>query len=265
MWSPDGKWIAFVQSDIMPESGKRDNEIQKLFVIRPDGSDMKMLFSPATHFFSWSGGNLLLQASDHPYDSSNEDEITYLQNRDVISINPETGEATVLFKPDRYSALYPSPNGKFLAFADPPSRPELTTPIKEIRLFDLSGKLLHSLGSFSNNQPYSGIYPVSWSTNSNLIAYRHLRKMYISKPLGQPVEVYQLDDTYVQPSISNAVFSPDNSHLLMEVFDGRPKLVAVSADGKEQHEVTWVGLQATEAERYNQQPSSPSWRPIVGP
>jgi len=35
MWSPDGKWIAFVQSDIMPESGKRDNEIQKLFVIRP--------------------------------------------------------------------------------------------------------------------------------------------------------------------------------------------------------------------------------------
>ena len=89
--------------------------------------------------------------------------------------------------------------------------------------------------------------------------------MYISKPLGQPVEVYQLDDTYVQPSISNAVFSPDGSHLLMEVFDGRPKLVAVSVDGKEQHEVTWVGLQATEAERYNQQPSSPSWRPIVGP
>jgi len=265
MWSPDGKWIAFVQSDIMPESGKRENEIQKLFVIRPDGSDMKMLFSPATHFFGWSGENLLLQASDHPYDSSSEDVITYLQNRDVISFNPETGETTVLFKPDRYSALYPSPNGKFLAFADPPTRPELTTPIKEIRLFDPSGKLFHSLGSYNNNQLYSGIYPVSWSADSNLIAYRNLRKMYISKPLGQPVEVYQLDDTNVQPSIYNAVFSPDGSYLLMEVFDGRLKLVAVSADGKKQHEVTWSGHQEAETDSLNQQPSSPSWRPIVGP
>jgi len=264
-WSPDGKWIAFVQSDIMPASGKRENEIQQLFVIRPDGSDLKMLFSPATHFFSWSGGNLLLQASDHPNDSSNEDAIAYLQNRDVISINPETGETTALFKPDRYSALYPSPDGKFLAFVDSPTRPELSTPIKEIRLFDPSGKLLHSLGSYSNNQLYSGIYPVSWSADSNLIAYRNLRKMYISNPLGQPVEVYQLDDTYVQPSIYNAVFSPDGSHLLMEVFDGHHKLVVVSADGKGQHEVTWAGQQEAEIQGLMQQPGSPSWRSAVVP
>jgi len=225
---------------------------------------MKMLFDPATTtgLFDWSGGNLLMYAPDHPYDSTKDDSNTYIQNMVVHSINPETGETIVLFKPDRFAILHPSPDGRFLAFADQQLQHN-PTPIKEIRLFDPSGNLLQSLGSYSNQ--YTGIYPVSWSPDSNLIAFGNFGKMYIGKPDGQPIEVYQADDSHVQPGIYSAAFSPDSSCLLMWIYDGRTKLVAVSVDGEKQHVVTWSGQQEAEVKGLILEPSSPSWSPIVGP
>jgi Tol biopolymer transport system component len=201
-----------------------------------------------------------MYAPDHPYDSTKDDLNTYTQNMVVHSINPETDETAVLFKPDRFASLHPSPDGRFLAFADQQSDRN-PTPIKEIRLFDPSGNLIQTLGSYSNQ--HTGIYPVSWSPESTLISFGNFGKMYIGKPGGQPIEVYKADDSHVQPGIYSAAFSPDSSHFLMWVYDGRTKLVAVSADGKEQHDVTWSGQQEAEADGLIQQPSYPSWRPTT--
>lgn len=240
LWSPDGNWIAFTLRTV-DGTGKSENE--KLFVIHPDGSGMKMVFSPATPRFSWAGNRLLLQTYED-LDDVDSDVVIY-------AINPESNQAELIFKPDRFASLHPAHDGKTLAYADQQNQKN-PTPIKEIRLLDLSGNVLQVMGSYSNM--YTGIFPVVWSADDSHIAFGNFGRMYIGGLNGDPVEIFKADDSHVQPGIWNAAFSPDGNYVLLEVYDGMPKLVAVSVDGKFQHTVIWEGQGDLD------QPISASWQ-----
>jgi Tol biopolymer transport system component len=243
-WSANGKWIAFTMADTS-ESENADT----LNIIRPDGSDREMIFSPASPQFAWAGEKLLLRSLEDPAEFANPKVV-------IRSIDPESKDAQILFAPEQFGVMFVSPDGTTIAYTDQ-HNPTDPSPTKEIRLLDLSGNLIQSLGVYPNQ--FTGIFPVTWSPDGSLIAYNNFDNMHVAeiKPNPSPISVYQADASYVQPRIWSAVFSPQNTYLLMDVWDGINKLVAVSVDGQEQNVVAWLGQTLLEEFYF------PSWRPAA--
>lgn len=132
-WSPDGMWIAFVRFDPNPEFGcdpfpeitlfsGEHCHLGSLYRIRPDGSDLQLLFKPVFINNPVSGGGIIRPDAPvwspdskwlaFPTRNENEDE-----HPDIAIINVETGERELVSGakgPDMNPTW--SPNGEKLAF-----------------------------------------------------------------------------------------------------------------------------------------------------
>jgi hypothetical protein len=248
-WSADGKWVVFAAS----EGGMEAPHM--LYLIHSDGSDLEMLFNASIVSFGWADDKLILQTSDSLdnlddlWNSTNE-----VWDMDIYSIDIEGKNAEKLFQRSSPLALLSlSPNASRLVFADQHNQQYPTTH-KEIQLFDLSGNQIRTLGSYTNQ--YFGIYPV-WAHAGNLIAFHNYGKMYVSSLDSEPMEIYQVDAPQIgHPSIYQYVFSPNDQYLLMSVYDGLTKFVAVSTNGKVSNVVAWPDLDNAKS-----RVDLPSWRP----
>ncbi len=242
-WSPDGQWLSFMMASSVwmfhptqPEDGA--------YIIRPDGTGLQQLLK-ANHpeILGWIGNSIVV--------------------RETLSTSPQwkfrtemiglDGQVKPLFESSRIAGYYLSPDGGALLAADSAVM-DAPTPQKEVDLLALDGSIIHPFGVFNNRTgPISGS---TWSSDGSMIAFASQRRAYVAPRDGLPREVYVADDAWVaDPSITNIQFSPDGKYLLLDVYDGRVKLVCVSlADGRTTT-VQWINKDEM------QQPSAFSWQP----
>jgi Tol biopolymer transport system component len=132
-WSPDGQWIAFVRfdpdipgCDPLPSSGFINEKCNQgsLYMIRPDGSGLQLLFEP---IFIFNNDAMLMQVIDNaPAWSPDSRWLAFLTRNEsglpnhstITIVNIETGEWQ-LVGAGSLTSISPawSPDGKKLAFA----------------------------------------------------------------------------------------------------------------------------------------------------
>jgi hypothetical protein len=236
VWSQDGSWIALKSWEDSPAANR-------IFVVRPDGNDLRAIQSGSYDLIGWIGGSVLVK---HFSDVSNT--AAYA----VEMLNPIDGQATSLFTSDRPAYLFVSPDSSSLAAADYHSV-DAPTPLKQIDVLALDGSQLFDLGSYSN--PFSSIYPVVWSSDGSQIAFNSFGRMFVLTPGSDPRLVFQADQTFSAPSIWRAAFSPDGEHLLLETYNGFPVFVVLAVDESKPYLLVWEG------QTNDDQLTLPSWRP----
>lgn len=230
-WSPDGQWIAFVVTN-SPWAFHPLDVDDGIYIVHPDGSESKQLSAIHAHILGWIGNSILIQKPDGIFPS-----IDYRTSRmELLTLD---GEIKPLFETDRVAFYTLAPDGGALLVADAQGESGGSS-IKAVDMLALDGSVTHSFGTFDNYA--SSIYPSVWSPDGSLIAFANLRRVYVapleglgwtSGAVGIPSElreIYEADDTFVQPSFWNFQFSSDNKYLLMDVYDGMPHFVTVSLE-----------------------------------
>ncbi|TLN03922.1 hypothetical protein FDZ74_14520, partial [bacterium] len=240
-WSPDGQWLAFaVRGSVWAFHPLQADD--GIYVIRPDGSDLRQLSAVEAGILGWLGNGILLQHVLAPYPATDY----------AIDLLTLDGELKSLFESERSAYYNLAPDGSALLVSDAQGV-SAHSPQKAVDLLALEGSILHTYGTFSNQS--ASIFSTAWSDDGVQIAFASLRRVYVSPRGGNPREVYVADDTFVQPTIWQMQFSPDQQYLLLDVYDGVPKLVSVALDGGEATQVTWPGL------NLDYQARNFSWRP----
>lgn len=241
VWSADGQWLAFAMRSsvwafhpIQAEDG--------IYVIRPDGSQLFQLASVDATILGWVGSSVALQRTVSPYPA-----VDY-----AIEMLTLDGQKTSLFASTRLAYYNLAPDGGALLVTDAQSE-NSGGPQKSVELLALDGSVTHSFGIYSNMT--QSIWVTDWSSDSSQIAFANLRRVYVAPRSGVPHEVYLAADTYVEPSIWNMQFSPDQKYLLLDVYDGIPKLVVIALESGQSNELAWQGI------NLDQQASNFSWRP----
>jgi len=255
-WSLDGQQIAFqVRSSVWGFHPSQADD--GIYVIRPDGSDLRQVNDVDASILGWIGNSLLLRAMKDLYPS-----IEYTM--EMLTLD---GEIKPLFESSRAAFYALAPDGALLLTSDLHD-PVNGTSVKVVDVLALDGSVLNTFGTFTNYN--SSIYPLVWSPDGSMAAFANLRRVYVGPSEGQgngfpagilgippdgPVrEVYIADDSFVEPSFWNFQFSNDNKYLLMDVYDGIPHFVTVALDTGQAIPLEIKGM--TESE----QASSFSWR-----
>jgi hypothetical protein len=256
-WSSDGQQIAFqVRSSVWGFHASQADD--GIYVIRPDGSDLRQVSRVDASILGWIGNSLLLrEVKSLPP--------AYAYRMEMLALD---GEIKPLFESARAAFYALAPDGGLLLASDLHD-PANGTPAKSVDLLALDGSILNTFGTFTNYS--ASIYPLVWSRDGSMAAFANLRRVYVGPRDGQgngfpngllgippdgPVrEVYVADDSSVEPSFWNLQFSHDNRYLLMDVYDGTPHFVAVALDTGQAIPLEIKGM--TESE----QASSFSWRP----
>ncbi|NTW08831.1 MAG: hypothetical protein HGA28_04600 [Anaerolineaceae bacterium] len=232
-WSPDGQWIAFIETSSMgtlhpsqPEDG--------IYVVHPDGSDLQRLSEQSGNgqILGWVGNNLILRRYLHP--GSTED-FTHV----VEKLNFDGG-VTTLFESSRLVNYALAPDGGSLLAADSTTRNGGSSQ-RTVDVLALDGSVIHSFGTFDNSS--SSVFPFVWSPDGSQVAFANLRRLYVAPRVSQsnlPAdtfgigpdtrEVYVADDTYSTPDYTDIQFSRDGKYLLMEVYEGFMHFVVVSLE-----------------------------------
>jgi len=255
-WSPDGQWIAFqvLTSQWAFHASQPDDGI---YLVRPDGSEAHQISAGNASIEGWVGNSLFLRQVNGLYPSQ---DTTF----ELLTLD---GKITPLFDSQRMAFSALAPDGSSLLVAD--AQGEVTgLPVKSVDLLALDGSVIQTFGAFSNRT--TSLYPLAWSPDSSLVAFANLRRVYVGTRTAQAItsggmigipvddtlrEVYVADDTHVSPSFWQLQFSHDNKYLLMDVYDGTPRLVVVSLETGQAAEVIWKDESSSE------QATSYSWRP----
>lgn len=254
-WSPDGEWVAFVVLN-SPWAFHPLDADDGVYVVRPDGSDPRQLSAKHAFILGWVGNSILLQRPNEIYPS-----IDYRTSRmELLTLD---GETKPLFETDCVAFYALAPDGGDLLAADAQSEGGGSS-IKAVDLLALDGSVTHSFGTFTNLG--SSIYQSVWSPDGSLVAFANLRRVYVAprngldwtdEVVGFPPdvrEIYEADDTFIEPSFWDLQFSGDNKYLLMDVYDGMPRFVVVSLETGEAIPLEIKGMAESE------QASSFSWR-----
>ncbi|MCE1252070.1 MAG: hypothetical protein LWX83_00810 [Anaerolineae bacterium] len=241
VWSPDGEWLAFTVRNSVWAFHKQAVD-DGVYIVHRDGSQLRQLTDQETGIIGWIGNSILVRRSTALYPL-----IKY-----SIEMLTLKGETKQLFEYDRAATYTLSPDGSILLAADA-HNVNAPTPQKMVDLLSLDGSITHSFGSFSNQ--VSSIMGSTWSKDGSLVAFVNQRRVYVAPRNGEAREVFAADDTYVQPSIWQTQFSPDQKYLLLDVYDGMPHFVSISLADGEDHTVTWPGKDD------ETQLSNFSWRP----
>jgi Tol biopolymer transport system component len=235
-WSPDGKWIAFRPQTV---------NIDDLFVIRPDGSELTNITSAQypdqeRHFIlgGWLG-----------------DELIYVVNSPIVAeaYRWKPGDTSPHKMADltgSYGWLLPSPDGNLviLMTADPSGGLSLA-------LMNPAGKITRTLASFQDLS--LGLY--AWDTDGKRLAFA------VYHPQIDTCEVYLigtdgtgLRQVYSGQGVQALIFSLDGKFLAIEGGDasGRHIYLSPTGGGKQQIlqapglrlDLDWQGL---------------SWRPPI--
>lgn len=246
-WSPDGQWIAFVVTN-SPWAFHPLDADDGIYIVHPDGSESKQLSAIHAHILGWIGNSILLQKPDGIFPS-----IDYRTSR--MELLTMDGEIKPLFETDRVAFYTLAPDGGALLVADAQGESGGSS-IKAVDMLALDGSVTHSFGTFDNYA--SSIYPSVWSPDGSLVAFANLRRVYVAPPEGlgwtsgavgippELREIYEADDTFVQPSFWNFQFSNDNKYLLMDVYDGMPHFVTVSLETGETVNLEIKGMTESE-------------------
>jgi hypothetical protein len=241
VWSIDGQWLAFAMKSsvwafhpLQPEDG--------IYVVHPDGSGLKQLGAVDATILGWVGNSVFVQRTINPYPATDYAFEMLTLDRQITS----------LFTSTRMAYYNPAPDGGALLVTDAQGGNSGSSQ-KSVDLLALDGSITHTFGTYSNMT--QSIWATAWSDDSSMIAYANLRRVYVAPCDGDPREVYLADDTYVEPSILNIQFSPDQKSLLLHVNDGMPKLVVVSLESGQSTELNWEGMKSEE------QATHFSWRP----
>ena len=257
-WSLDGQWIAF-QTLTSPWAFHPAQADDGIYLVRPDGSDVRQISTVNASILGWVGNSLLLRQVNQPYPSL---DTTFV----MLSLD---GKITPLFDSQRVAFYSLAPDGGSLLAAD--AQGETTgLPIKSVDLLALDGSIIQGFGAFSNSA--TSIFPLVWSRDSSWVAFASSRRVYVGARTAQPSqgvqaglpadgsvrEVYIADDTYVSPSFWNFQFSADNKYLLMDVYDGMPRLMVVALETGQANEVIGKDMYSSE------QATSYSWRHLPG-
>jgi hypothetical protein len=240
-WSPDGEWLAFaVRSSVWAFHPFQADD--GIYIIHPDGTGLQQLANIDATIMGWIGNSVALQRTVTPYPA-----ISY--SIEMLSLD---GDLKPLFASTRLAYYNLSPEGSMLLVSD--AQGETTgNPQKAVDLLALDGSTTHTFGVYSNLT--ASIWATAWSRDSSQVAFANLRRVYVAPRDGEPREIYLADDTYVEPSFWNIQFSPDQKYLLLDVYDGMPKLVSVSLETGKSTVLSWPGMDNDE------QPTSFSWRP----
>jgi hypothetical protein len=241
VWSADGQWLAFgVRSSvwafhpIQPDDG--------IYIIHPDGSGLKQIANIDATLLGWIGNSVAVQQTTRPYPN-----LDY-----VIEMIAIDGQVSTLFRSTRMAYYQLAPDGGALFVTDAQGE-NSGGPQKSAELLALDGSVTHTFGVYSNMT--QSIWAAAWSQDSSQLAYANLRRVYVASRTGEPHEIYLADDTFVEPSIWNMQFSPDQKFLLLDVYDGVPKLVVASLETNQSTPLTWAGMSLDE------QAVKFSWRP----
>jgi hypothetical protein len=255
-WSPDGQWIAFqvLTSQWAFHPAQTDDGI---YLVRSDGSEPHQISAGSATIEGWIGNSLFTHRVIGAYPST---ETAF----EMLGLD---GKITPLFDMKRMAFYSLAPDGGSLLVAD--AQGESTgLPVKSVDILALDGSVIQTFGAFSNRT--ASIYPLAWSKDASLVAFANQRRVYIGTRVASPSstggmvgipsdgsirEVYVADDTHVQPSFWDLQFSSDNKYLLMDVYDGTPRLVTVSLETGQAAEVIWKDASSDE------QATSYSWRP----
>jgi len=255
-WSPDGQWIAFqVSSSVW---GFHPSQAEDgIYIVRPDGSDLRQLSAVNASILGWIGNSLLLREMKDLYPARE-------YTMEMLSLD---SEIKPLFESSRAAFYALAPDGGLLLASDL-HEPTAGTHVKAVDLLALDGSVVNTFGAFTNYS--SSIFPLVWSPDGSMVAFANLRRAYVGTRDGQGVnfpkglvgippdgpvrDVYVADDTYTEPSYWNFQFSKDNKYLLMDVYEGIPHFVAVSLETGQAMPLEIKGM--TESE----QASFFSWR-----
>jgi len=241
VWSADGQWLAFtVRSSVWAIHPLQAED--GVYVIHPDGSGLKQLAAVDATPLGWVGSSVAVQRTVSPYPA-----VDY-----AIEMLALDGQVTSLFASTRMAAYNLAPDGGALLVTDMQGE-NIGGPQKSVDLLALDGSITHPFGIYNNWT--QSIWVTAWASDSSQIAFANLRRAYVAPRNGNPREVYLADDTYVEPSFWNMQFSPDQKSLLMDVYDGTPRLVVISLESGRSTVLTWKGMNSDE------QPSNFSWRP----
>lgn len=204
-WSNNSRWLAVVTQD--------NENVQRLLITRPDGSqaqtvaesDMDLDFQ---HLFlgGWRGDQLIFTVSNRHASR-------------IFGVYPQA-KAVELRVVERNDAMFfPAPNGKMIVTVERTSGDAL------LRL-DAAGDNPLTLASFQN----ASIGAWAWSPDSQWIAfsvYDNGSQVYAIRPDGS-----DLRQVYSGGDVTNMVFSPDSSRLLIEsAKDGLFHLYITALDG----------------------------------
>ncbi len=229
-WSRDGQWVAFnVASSLFSFHPFQADD--GVYIVRPDGSDLKQLGGNG-NILGWVGENILLVRNLKPGSSTDFSHVVEKLGFD--------GQLTTLFELSYRVRYALAPDGSSLLTVDGPARaggsPQIT-----VNLLALDGSVIRSFGTFSNNTP--AYFPAVWSPDGSWVAFANLRRLLIGPRAGRFLtagdtfgfapdirEVYVADDQSISPDFLDVQFSPDNKYLLAEVYEGSPHFVVVSLD-----------------------------------
>lgn len=213
-----------------------------IYVIHPDGSGLKQLADVDATTLGWVGSSVVIQHTINPYPG-------FGYAIELLALN---GQVTSLFDSTRMAYYDLAPDGGTLLVTDGQGENRGGSQ-KSVDLLALDGSVTHTFGIFSNMT--QSIWITDWSSDSSQIAFANLRRVYVTPRSGEPREVYLADDTYVEPSFWNMQFLPDQKSLLLDVYDGTPKLVVISLESGQSTVLTWEGMNPDE------QATNFSWRP----
>jgi WD40 repeat protein len=256
-WSPYGEWIAFTvaSSEFTFHPMQSDDGA---YIVHPDGSGLKNLGGKGGFIHGWIGNSLLLERPIDPASGY----VSYVM--EMLSMD---GEVKPMFESSRIALYSLAPDGGMLLAADGQSQTEPTS-FKAVDALALDGSVIRSFGTFINHT--SMISPLAWSRDGSVIAFPNMRRVYVAPRDGPGLpkgaagvppetrEVYAADDTTSQPQFFGFEFSSDNKYLVMQLWDGMPRFMAVALDTGQV-----IPLNVPELDPYasDQQVSSFSWRP----
>lgn len=140
-WSPSGDWIAF--------SSKRSSPNFNLFLIRPDGTDVRQITQVADYDLRWADWTRDGRLAWHQIEP---------QEGRIRAVDTKTGESRVVFSSEDYVSYFtPSPDGEHV-------------------VFETNGKIL-VLDASAPEKPRElteGLRP-AWSSNGSQVAFQRYR------------------------------------------------------------------------------------------
>ena len=175
-WSPDGQWIAFIETSSMGtlHPSQADDGI---YVVHPDGSDLQRLSEQSGNgqILGWVGNSILMCAHFlHPGSTVDFSHVLEKLNFD--------GQVTTLFESSRLVNYALAPDGGSLLAADGTTR-DGGSPQRAVDVLALDGSVIHSFGTFSNSS--SPVFPFVWSPDGSQVAFANLRRVYVAPRVSQ--------------------------------------------------------------------------------